>query len=60
MANFFGLTGITVLKSLIAIFLGIIEGNASVHIFNRIPVRWLTDYKEEPHPELLDASSQRI
>lgn len=39
---------------------GIIEGNAGVYVFNKIPASWLVDYGETPDERLKDESGQRI
>ncbi len=44
----------------LAIGTGIVGGNAVVYAFNHFPAKWLCDYNEEPSPELLDDSRQRL
>ena len=57
--------GVTeVLKLLIiigaAVIAGILAGNGAVVVFNRLPARWLCDYREEPGKDLKQTESQRI
>ena len=49
-----------IMKSLFAILIGILLGNAAVFVFNKLPAKWLTDYGKEPSEELLDPYTQRI
>lgn len=49
-----------ILKCLIAVFVGILEGNGAVYFFNKIPAEWLCDYGEEPTPEMKDRYTQRV
>ncbi|MBQ1391183.1 MAG: prepilin peptidase [Firmicutes bacterium] len=51
---------LTVIKCLAAVVIGIIEGNGAVYLFNRLPAAWLTEYGEEPAPELKDRDTQRL
>ncbi|MGF6376020.1 prepilin signal peptidase PulO-like enzyme (type II secretory pathway) [Clostridiales Family XIII bacterium PM5-7] len=53
-------TLLTIIKCLSAIFVGILQGNGAVYFFNKMPPMWLTDYGEEPLPELLDVYTQRV
>lgn len=56
------LTGtlIIVLKCLIAILAGVLEGNGAVYVFNTAPVRWFCDYGEEPDEKKLAEHRRRI
>ena len=54
------IAGIIGIKCLIAILIGVLEGNGAVYVFNRIPASWLTNYGEKPAPELLDPYTQRV
>ena len=47
-------------KTIAAIAIGFLAGQAAVYIFNRIPASWLCDYGQTPPPELIDRSVQRI
>lgn len=48
------------IKSVVAIFMGIILGNGAVYFFNKMPGSWLCDYGEKPSEELLHPTFQRI
>jgi len=43
-----------------SIFAGISAGTSAVAVFNRLPVRWLCDYGEEPCGDLIQAGKKRI
>ncbi len=47
-------------RTLLALPLGLVAGNLTVSIFNRIPKDWLCDYGEEPTDEKFPPGSQRI
>lgn len=49
-----------IFKCLIAVLVGIFEGNGAVYVFNQMPAKWFCDYGEEPTKEMLERSSQRI
>lgn len=49
-----------VLKCLLAILIGIFEGNGAVYFFNKMPGEWFCDYGEEPTPEMKDPYVQRV
>ena len=54
------IAGIIGIKCLIAILIGVLEGNGAVYVFNKIPAEWLTNYDEKPSPELKDPYTQRL
>ena len=54
------LISLLVIKCLLAILMGILEGNGAVYLFNKIPAQWLCDYGEEPTAEMKDPYTQRI
>lgn len=54
------LAGIIGIKCLVAILIGVLEGNGAVYVFNRLPAEWLTNYGETPKPELKDPYTQRL
>ena len=49
-----------VIKCLVAILIGIFQGNGAVYLFNRMPAQWFCDYGEEPTPEMRDPYIQRV
>lgn len=49
-----------IVKCLGAILLAVFQGNGAVYFFNKMPPAWLTDYGQEPAPELLDRYTQRV
>ena len=49
-----------IIKCLVAVLLGIFQGNGAVYLFNRMPAAWFCDYGEEPTPEMTDPYTQRI
>ena len=51
---------IVAIKCLVAILLGVFEGNGAVFFFNKMPAKWFCDYGEEPTEEMLDPYTQRI
>ena len=51
---------IIAIKCLVAVLIGIFEGNGAVYLFNHIPAEWLCDYGEEPTAEMKDPYTQRI
>ena len=52
--------GIVLTKVIIAVIIGILEGNGAVYFFNKMPGTWLCDYGETPSDELLNPTTQRI
>ncbi len=52
--------GIIGIKCLVAILIGVLEGNGAVYVFNKLPAEWLTNYDEKPDPELADPYTQRV
>lgn len=51
---------ILITKCLVAVLLGIFQGNGAVYLFNKMPARWFCDYGEEPTAEMTDPYTQRI
>ena len=49
-----------IIKCLIAILVGVIEGNGAVYLFNKMPATWFCDYGETPTPEMTDPYTQRV
>ena len=49
-----------IIACLVAVLVGILEGNGAVFFFNRIPAEWFCDYGEKPTAEMLDRSTQRV
>ena len=43
-----------------AVFFSILQGNAAVYLFNRMPAEWLCDYDEDPSDELKSRDVQRV
>lgn len=43
-----------------AVFFSILQGNAAVYLFNRMPAEWLCDYDEDPSEELKSRDVQRV
>ena len=43
-----------------AVFFSILQGNAAVYLFNRMPAEWLCDYDEDPSEELKSMDVQRV
>jgi leader peptidase (prepilin peptidase) / N-methyltransferase len=37
---------------IVSVLVGLIAGFSTIYIFNRIPAKWLCDYKEEPNKEM--------
>jgi len=54
------LGGIILAKIIIAVAIGVLQGNGAVYFFNKMPGQWLCDYGETPNEELLNPSTQRI
>ena len=54
------LGGIVLIKVIIAILIGVLQGNGAVYFFNKMPASWLCDYGETPSEELLNPTTQRI
>lgn len=52
--------GILLLKVIVAVVVGVLEGNGAVYFFNKMPGNWLCDYDETPDPELLHPTTQRV
>ncbi len=48
------------IKSIAAVVLGFLAGQAAVYIFNKMPASWLCDYGQTPPPELADPHIQRV
>ena len=51
---------IVLTKVIIAVILGILQGNGAVYFFNKMPATWLCDYDETPSDEVLNPTTQRI
>ena len=51
---------IILIATLVSLGVGIVLGNASVYLFNRIPPLWLCDYDEKPNEDLISNNKQRI
>ncbi len=45
---------------MISIGVGVIFGNGTVYLFNKLPPKWLCDYGEEPSDELKSNDRQRL
>ena len=54
------LGGIVLIKVIIAVLIGVLQGNGAVYFFNKMPASWLCDYGETPSEELLNPTTQRI
>ena len=54
------LGGILLVKAIVAVIIGVLQGNAAVYFFNKMPGQWLCDYGETPSDELLNPTTQRI
>ncbi len=54
------LLSLQIIKCLVAILIGILEGNGAVYFFNKMPAVWFCDYGEEPTPEMKDPYVQRV
>ena len=54
------LISLLVIKCLLAILVGILEGNGAVYFFNKMPAEWFCDYGEEPTAEMRDPYTQRV
>lgn len=54
------LGGIVLVKVIIAVLIGVLQGNGAVYFFNKMPASWLCDYGETPSEELLNPTTQRI
>ena len=54
------LTLITIIKCLAAILVALFAGNGAVYFFNKMPGKWLVDYRQEPDEELAHPTVQRI
>lgn len=52
--------GIVLIKAIIAVVIGVLQGNGAVYFFNKMPASWLCDYGETPSEELLNPTTQRI
>ena len=52
--------GLVLTKVIIAVVIGVLEGNGAVYFFNKMPGTWLCDYDETPSDELLNPTTQRI
>lgn len=52
--------GIILIKGIVAVIIGVLQGNGAVYFFNKMPGRWLCDYDETPSEELLNPTTQRI
>ena len=49
-----------VIKCLVAVLVGIFQGNGAVYLFNKMPAEWFCDYGEIPTPEMKDRYTQRV
>lgn len=47
-------------KTIAALVIGFLAGQAAVYIFNRIPAEWLCDYGQTPPQDLTDPHVQRV
>ena len=54
------LGGIVLIKVIAATLIGVLQGNAAIYFFNKMPGRWLCDYGETPSDELLNPTAQRV
>ena len=49
-----------IVKCLVAVLIGIFEGNGAVYFFNKMPAQWFCEYGEEPTAEMKDPYVQRV